>query len=530
MSGAGGAGEGFESSPSTGFCSIIDTSLKFWYVYVCMNGVRLKSISIGILKGLRGVTLNFNEGLTAIMGVNGAGKTTVLHALACAYKPRVGSKCLPYRFQDFFIPNTDSLWQGSSFEIVYETTDNRNGKQEHNKQYRKDTDRWKPRFKNRPTRNVYYIGIDSCLPDIESIKTKSRINYSKHLKIDEASQKIINLASAILGKDYATLLENETNKRVFPGVELSCGLTYSSLSMGTGEQRILKILETVVHAENNSLILIDEIDLLLHVSAFNNLLNVLKSIARDNHLQIIFTTHSLEIKKHSEDIGIQYISPVSGSENTDGVPISVVFDSINSEIIHDLTNERICPTTIYVEDVFSRTVVRNILAELDMRKKTDVNMFGAASNAFTLAASLILENKDIANTLILIDGDVYRTEEEKIKQLNRAISGKTSDDMIKRKKALSLISQFNLPEGKNPEKFLYDLLLMYGDKNSDVFSEARKIKDVDNNHDWITKISSALGEDASKIEGEIISMIKETNEWLSYIDPIKKWISSRRTL
>ncbi len=46
------------------------------------------------------------------------------------------------------------------------------------------------------------------------------------------------------------------------GVE-SEGLAYSSLSMSAGEQKIFLILETILKADKNALILIDELDLLL---------------------------------------------------------------------------------------------------------------------------------------------------------------------------------------------------------------------------------------------------------------------------
>ena len=47
----------------------------------------IESIHFDKLKNLKDLTLNFSDTrLTAIMGVNGAGKSTILHALACCYK------------------------------------------------------------------------------------------------------------------------------------------------------------------------------------------------------------------------------------------------------------------------------------------------------------------------------------------------------------------------------------------------------------------------------------------------------------
>ena len=80
--------------------------------------------------------------------------------------------------------------------------------------------------------------------------------------------------------------------------------------MGTGEQRVLKILNTVFNAPDYSLILIDEIDLLLHINAFKKLLNVINEEAKRKNLQMVFTTHSLMISEF-DFISILYIEQLS---------------------------------------------------------------------------------------------------------------------------------------------------------------------------------------------------------------------------
>lgn len=80
--------------------------------------------------------------------------------------------------------------------------------------------------------------------------------------------------------------------------------------MGTGEQRTIKILEKVYSAEAYSLVLIDEIDLLLHISALQRLIRKLSEIATSKNLQIVFTTHFLAMDRLSDYVGIQYIENV----------------------------------------------------------------------------------------------------------------------------------------------------------------------------------------------------------------------------
>lgn len=71
-----------------------------------MNKITLKEIRFKKLKGLSNVTIKFSKPLTAIMGVNGSGKTTVIHALACLYNPDGNGE--NHIFPEFFTPNTDA--------------------------------------------------------------------------------------------------------------------------------------------------------------------------------------------------------------------------------------------------------------------------------------------------------------------------------------------------------------------------------------------------------------------------------------
>lgn len=63
----------------------------------------LISIHFSKLKNLKDLTIGFGKPPTAIMGINGCGKTTVLHALTCTFKPEKDGEY--YRFSQFFPPN-----------------------------------------------------------------------------------------------------------------------------------------------------------------------------------------------------------------------------------------------------------------------------------------------------------------------------------------------------------------------------------------------------------------------------------------
>ena len=490
-----------------------------------MESYKLMSVFFKKLKGLHDVKFVFEKPLTAIMGVNGAGKTTVIHALACVYRPPEGGHGEDHRFPEFFVPNTDALWQGSEFHVVNEKNEDGRKAVQSSRKFSKPEDRWNPHYAERLPRNVYYIGINTCLPEIEKEKKHSLIEYTSEVKNDRISRKITEEAAYILNKSYTTLLENTYNTKHFTGVSLQTGLRYSSLSMGTGEQRTIKILEKVLNAEPYSLILIDEIDLLLHVSSLKRLIQRLDGIARGKHLQIIFTTHALEMMELTQYVGIQYIDEVKLPDSSEN---AMVYSSINSELVYNLTGTAERPLKIYVEDELAKTVVKRALRTLNMSGKADVIKYGAIENAFTIAAAKTLAGVEIPNTLILLDGDKYCEKNEKIKQIRSKLSGTEGDIEEKWNQAVSLISEFNLPDGIPPEQFFHQLVLENGEPDDELVIAAAEIQSVHDTHEWLYRIQVKLNETESNIVRDIIGLSSNSPAWNDYIQPVMDWLIERR--
>lgn len=525
-----------------------------------MSEIILESAYFKQLKGLNEVTLNFSETLTAIMGVNGAGKTTVIHALACVFQPNLSKEYSKgekekhvsgenHRFSEFFVPNTDARWSGSEFTVCYRQVTNKTNKEKKEdrsetsikKEFKKALDRWSPRYSSRAQRPVYYIGIDTCLPEIERRTNTGSITYKSapySQRVEEKkAQDICKMAAYILGKAYEQLwdnvyMTNQNTRKHLLGVSIKSDdgveLKYSSLSMGTGEQRVLKILEKVICAEHNSLILIDEVDLLLHVASLRRLIEKLEELAKKRKLQIIFTTHSTEMISLQDKVCIQYIDNKMTGNNTS------VYSRIGVDLLYSLTGENRRPVKVYVEDEFAKNIIQEIAMRNNMIRYIEIIAYGSVENAFTLAASTVIRENESDNqegkrvtTIIVTDGDCYRSEEERLKQIEKKMSGTEHWQSERRSRALSIITQFCPPNKESPEQFFYELVLKNCDRDGELYKCANEINTHGNTdkHCAIYEIKKRTNYCDKDIVSKVFECSGGNPEMQKYIEDVKAKLS-----
>lgn len=204
-----------------------------------ITGQVLNSIKINKLKCINGLNeIIFKpHALTAILGPNGSGKSTILHAIASIYMPEKGFPGEDHRLMHFFPRSPHAEWNGSDF--IVNLTYRKDGVMIENelKNYGKADvrgSRWIQIYARRPLREVYYLGIDKCVPIIESEK-KNNIQYETSSVSNDLITNILHYASYILNKPYTSFNQHQQpNGKILIGVE-SEGLAYSSLSMSAGE-------------------------------------------------------------------------------------------------------------------------------------------------------------------------------------------------------------------------------------------------------------------------------------------------------
>ena len=518
----------------------------------------IEAIEIIRIKGLKDVRIEIKEkGLTGIMGPNGVGKSSILHVLACFYKT-IYSRCIDYKYPAFFIPvrygenrneagnETDYSWKGTSFKIYYKEI---NTGESCFKPISKESDRWKlnvgrEKYDDRLRRWVLFIGVNTAVPDLEKEKTTSCIDFNtvKPL-IQVKDSELIKEVSYILGrqyKDYEDCLRK--NRRHHIGVTAIISESenrYSSLSMGAGEQRVFRIIKEVVDAPKNALILIDEIDILLHQDSLLRLIGVLDKLAEKKNLQIVFTTHNQALL-HTEKVSIQYLYQTKSR--------TLCYDKITPDIWYEFTGELRKVLHFYVEDILAEHIVRKICENLGIMKYCEYIKYGPAQNCFTVLVGCFLirgeestekirgEESTEKNCLFVLDGDIYNTKEEKRKEMSRVYAGNEKGKDRIRESLVNQIRQLIIPEGKKPEEYYVDCILDIPQnkipEDCGEFLQAikdAKNKQVGNHHALITVPIRELGYKEAVGYYKFVQLLSLSSSWENITKEVREWCMKRKS-
>ena len=487
----------------------------------------LKKINFHSLKGIKDVEIDFCEkNLIAILGPNGVGKSTILHAIACINNPvTIPKETVNHRFSEFFTPTSHSIWTGSGFTAFQDYRDNANPLLNHRTHYRKQASRWAPRYVSRIQRYVSYIGIRTCVPVIETETQHSRIRFNTTILTDQISNRVRDIAGIVMNKTYTAYNTHRVNARKnYVGVTTD-GVNYSSLTMGAGEQRIFYILSEIISAPNYGLIIIDEIDLLLHQDALHKLLREINTIAVNKNLQIIFTTHAQSI------LNLDYI----GFRHLYQTPIKTLcFNQTKPDALHRLTGTQVRPLEIFVEDDLAHSLIKKVCAEEGLSKYVSINKFGAAINCFTSVCGAILNNlENFDNMLFVLDGDEYSTEPQKREKIGRVLTGTAEADDVRRQSAYEKITQLIIPDGQSPEEYFHTLICDLDDailnpEYLEIVTVARQIQNPGNNHYFLNDIITRM--DWNQIVGltKLVDILSLSASWNNIKINVKSWLDAKR--
>lgn len=262
-----------------------------------------KSIKIRKLKNIKSLDFEVpSQGVYLLSGVNGTGKTSLLACLR-----RIGfNNAFPVHFPvSEQSERLDNFTQASIEYVV-------NGK---SVVYSHAGQRWVPR----PRKNskllqsfgfpsVIYVGAtaDRITPRPEDFDPTKLRPVSVYIK---------NAANYIFDTDrfndlrYVNLTTGAANQAFVLRKQVNGSNEYfSEKNFSLGELCVIKLLKQLQNCQDDTLVLVDEIELALHPKAQVNLYQHIQEIASDKNLTVIFSTHSVSLIKTARRHQILHLS------------------------------------------------------------------------------------------------------------------------------------------------------------------------------------------------------------------------------
>lgn len=410
-----------------------DLKLRSWfnndYTQKLLKGMTLKD---GEFRGLSSFSMKFKYPITAIAGKNGAGKSTILALACCGYHNETSGFKLPkrktsyYTFSDFFIQHTDEIPpQGIKIEhhIAHDKWKKSekypNGEGVGKKtQLKKKGGRWSD-YAKRTKRNVIFLGIERLVPHSERSQSRS---YSKAFKTKQQKgweEKVKNAVGYVLGKSYDEFKYSECSVYNLPIVQIGA-TTYSGFNMGAGENALFEIFSIIYSCGKGALLVIDEIELGLHVEAQKTLLRKLKEVCLETKTQIICTTHSKEIFDCLPYDARYFVENISGKTKiTDSVSSNFAFSKMSATTGLEMT--------LLVEDETAEKLLMSVLP-CDIRTRITISYIGSSNALVRYLASLYLNVKEKNNlVLVIFDGDQQKKENDLLKYAKEMVENPKDD-------------------------------------------------------------------------------------------------------
>ncbi|MEU8252386.1 AAA family ATPase [Nonomuraea sp. NPDC048916] len=251
----------------------------------------LTSISIRNLRGFpkeEATRIDFQFPVTAIVGENGTGKTTVIKAAACAYE-QAGEGRSSFQPGRFFM---NTAWDTvTDVEITCRLSEQANPVT-----IRKPTDRWRI-SSGRPNRHIFLLDVSRVMP-LDALMGYAQVTKrsNREASSETLAERSINDLGYILNRDFsAARFASTTNSDREVGILAQRFGDYSAFHQGAGEAASLQLFRTLERIPNDSLLLIDEVDASLHPKAQRRLVQQLLKISREKGIQVILTTHSSHV-------------------------------------------------------------------------------------------------------------------------------------------------------------------------------------------------------------------------------------------
>lgn len=300
------------------------------------------------LRAYKDKTISFDFPVTALVGPNGGGKTTVLGAAALIF-----NEIRPRRF---FAKSGKYDAGMLAWRVQYEMAEKGKSSAVRTASYPRS--KWD---RNSISRPINLFGVTRTLPATERTDLQRFIGGTfKGQQETLLSEDTVKAVERILGKEankYLLVGASRTSTKKLYAAETEDGQAYSEFHFGAGEASVIRIVADIEKSPDQSMILIEEIENGLHPVATKRLVEYLIGVARRKSCQIIFTTHSNDALAPLPDHAVW---SCGNGELTQGKP------DVNA--LRTLTGEVKDSFAIFVEDRFAEAMT---MAALRSYSRTD---------------------------------------------------------------------------------------------------------------------------------------------------------------
>ena len=404
----------------------------------------LASIRLERIRFFQGAQVKFDFPVTALIGPNGGGKSTILGAAACAYssfKPesffqrsRVGDDRMDdWKIEYEIIDKSrnpkgmirsstsfkDNLWVREVdcnrtirfFSINRTVPIAENPSFTHKRRLRIANDADGSTITTEPVEEIDHVKSEG-----EKILGKSlahfqlvRIKISREKKTFKKSKQIVSFELDDEGKKIpvyqralATSTTIATEKLLFVGSDGEN--KYSEFNFGAGEASVIHLVADAESLPENSLILIEEIENGLHPVAVRRLVEYFIDVARRKKLQVIFTTHS--------DQALAPLPPEAIWAAIDGTAQQGKLSIQMLRVVSGRIDKRLA---IFVEDEFAKSWLEAVLREKLGEQLNEISIYPVFGdgNAVKVHCGHIANPAVQFRSICFIDGDSKQEEAPK---------------------------------------------------------------------------------------------------------------------
>jgi AAA15 family ATPase/GTPase len=391
-------------------------------------GKYLRKVTLNPIRGFKNEAVSFDFPVTAIIGPNGGGKTSVLGAAACAY--------ISVKPSRFFAKSGKFDSSMQNWSINYDLIDKELNPRDTFSRTAKFTNyKW---TREHISRNVAVFGVARTVPANERAELRKCASTNFKVNADKISLiegNVINAAEKILGKNltgYSKISVNSDGSITLLTGQTSDGITFSEFHFGAGESSIIKMVLEIETLPDNSLILIEEIENGLHPIATIRMVEFLVDVAIRKKAQAIFTTHSNDA-----------LLPLPAKAIWSATNDKFFQGKLDVRSLRAITGQIETQLAIFVEDDFAKLWIETVLASDRniFHEELEIHKMEGDGNAVLVNKYHNLNPSLQYKSLCFIDGDSSQLESE-------------SDNV------------FRLP-GDYPESYIYDKILEKIDSQTD---------------------------------------------------------------